>query len=111
MRHRFDDFEVDTDRYEVRRGGEVQPVEPLVFDLIAYFVRNPNRVISRDDVIAEVWQGRAISDATISSCIKSARKALGDSGDSQSYIRTVRGRGFEFRAHVASEARAMPAPA
>lgn len=100
MGHRFGDFEVDTDRYELRRDGNVQPVEPLVFDLIAYLVRNANRVVSRDDVIAAVWQGRIVSDATISSCIKSARKALGDSGDSQSYIRTVRGRGFEFRGQV-----------
>jgi TolB-like protein/tetratricopeptide (TPR) repeat protein len=112
MRHRFDEFEVDTDRYEIRRSGEIQPVEPLVFDLIAYLVRNSNRVVSRDDVIAEVWQGRIVSDATISSCIKSARKALGDSGDSQSYIRTVRGRGFEFRARVdvVEDAAAAPAP-
>jgi TolB-like protein/Tfp pilus assembly protein PilF len=62
-------------------------------------------------MVEVVWQGRAVSDATISSAIKSARRALGDSGDSQSFIRTVRGRGFEFQAHVASEARAMPAPA
>ncbi len=100
MRYRFDDFEVDTDRYEIRRNGEVRPVEPLVFNLIAYLVRNPNRIISRDDVIGEVWGGRIVSDATVSSCIKSARKALGDSGDSQSYIRTVRGRGFEFQASL-----------
>ena len=102
MRHRFDDFEVDTDRYEIRQGGEIRPVEPLVFDLIAFLVRNPNRVISREDVIGGVWGGRIVSDATISSCIKSARRALGDSGDNQSYIRTVRGRGFEFRGRVAS---------
>ena len=111
MRHRFGDFEVDTDRYEIRRSGKVQPVEPLVFDLIAYLVGNANRVITRDDVIAAVWQGRIVSDATISSCIKSARKALGDSGDSQSYIRTVRGRGFEFRTPVAAIEDSAPAAA
>ena len=96
MRYRFNQFEVDTERYELRRDGVVQPVEPLVFDLIQFLVRHPNRVISRDELIEVVWEGRTVSDATISSAIKSARRALGDSGDSQTYIRTVRGRGFEF---------------
>jgi TolB-like protein/tetratricopeptide (TPR) repeat protein len=111
MLYRFDQFDLDTDRYELRRGGRVQPIEPLVFDLIAFFASHPNRVIGRDEMVEAVWRGRAVSDATISSAIKSARRALGDSGDSQSFIRTVRGRGFEFQAHVASEAPAMPAHA
>jgi TolB-like protein/DNA-binding winged helix-turn-helix (wHTH) protein/tetratricopeptide (TPR) repeat protein len=100
MIYRFDGYEVDTERYELRFGGTVQGVEPLVFDLILFLVRNANRVISRDEVVEHVWDGRVVSEATISSCIKSARKALGDSGESQSRIRTVRGRGFEFRAAV-----------
>src|SRR5262249_14709237 len=104
MRYRFDQFDVDTDRYELRGGGRVQPVEPLVFDLIVFFARNPNRLISRDDMVEAVWRGRAVSDATISSAVKSARRALGDSGDSQSLIRTVRGRGFAFQARVETEA-------
>src|SRR5262245_10670174 len=104
MRYRFDPFDVDTDRYELRRGGSVQPVEPLVFDLIVFFARNPNRLISRDEMVEAVWRGRAVSDATISSAVKSARRALGDSGDSQSLIRTVRGRGFAFQARVEMDA-------
>src|SRR5215471_4401155 len=108
MRYRFDQFEVDTDRYELRRQGAAQPVEPLVFDLIAFFARNPNRVVSRDQIVEAVWQGRAVSDATISSAVKSARRALGDSGDSQNVIRTVRGRGFEFQAQVTTEEDVKP---
>ena len=96
MRYRFDDFELDTDRYELRRNGAPQHVEPLVFDLMVFFARNSGRIASREAIIDQVWQGRSVSDATISSCIKSARRALGDNGGSQSYIRTVRGRGFEF---------------
>jgi TolB-like protein len=109
MHYRFDQFDVDTDRYELRRGGRVQPVEPLVFDLIAFFARNPNRLISRDEMVEAVWRGRTVSDATISSAVKSARRALGDSGESQSLIRTVRGRGFEFQAHVEMDVAAKPA--
>ena len=110
MRYRFDQFEVDADRYELRRDGAAQAVEPLVFDLILFFARNPNRVLGRDEIVEAVWQGRAVSDATISSAVKSARRALGDSGDSQSYIRTIRGRGFEFRAEIGADA-AAPRPA
>jgi TolB-like protein len=100
MRYRFDSFEIDTDRFELRRDGVAQPVEPLVFDLLACFARHAGRVMGRDEIVDRVWQGRAVSDATISSCVKSARRVLGDDGDSQNYIRTVRGRGFEFRGRI-----------
>jgi TolB-like protein len=109
MRYRSDQFEVDTDRYEVRRSGIAQPVEPLVFDLIVCLVRNANRVIGRDEMIEEVWHGRAVSEATISSAIKSARRVLGDSGDIQSVIRTVRGRGFELQAQITAHDEPEPA--
>lgn len=111
MRYRFDLYDLDTDRYELRRDGVVQPVEPLVFDLLCFFARNPNRIVSRDEIVDQVWQGRAVSDATISSCIKSARRALGDSGDSQNYIRTVRGRGFEFTGPITAAEGALIKPA
>lgn len=118
MTYRFDDFEVDPESFELRRAGAVLPVEPLVFELICFLAANPNRVLSRDEIIAGVWQGRIVSDATIAGCVKSARKALGDSGGQQSRIRTVRGRGFRFVGDVSSaepppraEPPAQPAPA
>src|SRR5437764_1359422 len=100
MRYQFGDFELATERYELRQNGVVLHVEPLVFDLILFLSRHPGRVVSRDEIIEGVWQGRLVSEATIDGCIKSARRILGDSGDNQSYIRTVRGRGFEFAAPV-----------
>jgi DNA-binding winged helix-turn-helix (wHTH) protein/tetratricopeptide (TPR) repeat protein len=96
----FGEFELDLDRFELRRDGQSRKVEPRVFDLMAHFARNPGQVFSRDDLIAAVWRGRVVSDATVSTCIKSARKALGDSGNEQRYIETVRGRGFRFAADV-----------
>ena len=96
MIYRFDDFELDLESFELRQNGDARHVEPLVFDLLCFLAKNPGRVVSRDEVIDGVWEGRIVSDATISSCLKSARKALGDSGDNQNYIRTVRGRGFQF---------------
>src|SRR5579871_902021 len=100
MRYQFGDFEIATERYELRRKGIVLHAEPLVFDLILYLSRHPGRVVSRDEIVAAVWQGRLVSEATVDGCIKSARRILGDSGDSQSYIRTMRGRGFEFAVPV-----------
>src|SRR5262249_22688478 len=100
MRYRFGDFEIAADRYELKRNGIVLHVEPLVFDLILFLSRHPGRVVSRESIVDGVWQGRVVSEATIDGCIKSARRILGDSGDQQSFIRTVRGRGFEFTAPV-----------
>ena len=100
MRYQFGDFELAPERYELSREGVPLHVEPLVFDLILFLSRNPGKVVSRDEVVAAVWQGRSVSEATVDGCIKSARRILGDSGDNQSYIRTVRGRGFEFPATV-----------
>ncbi len=100
MTLRFDDFELDTARYELRRHGDPCRVEPMVFDLLVHFARHPDRVFSRDELIDAVWAGRVVSDATVASCIKQARRALGDSGDNQAHIKTVRGRGFRFTANV-----------
>jgi DNA-binding winged helix-turn-helix (wHTH) protein/Flp pilus assembly protein TadD len=96
----FGEFELDIDRFELRHNGQPRKVEPKVFDLMTHFAKHPGQVFSRDDLIEVVWHGRVVSDATVSTCIKSARKVLGDSGDSQRYITTVRGRGFRFAAEV-----------
>ena len=101
----FNDFEVDTKSFEVRRHGQVCRVEPLVFELISFFAQNPHRLITRDELVEQIWGGRIVSDATISSCIKAARQALGDSGSEQRFIRTVRSRGFQFIVDVVAEER------
>ncbi|MFC7476600.1 winged helix-turn-helix domain-containing tetratricopeptide repeat protein [Dankookia sp. GCM10030260] len=103
MLYRFDAFELDTGRYALRRDGAPCHVEPLVFDLLVFLLRNPGRVLGREEIVEQVWQGRAVSEATISSCVKAARRALGDSGEDPTYIRTVRGRGFEFTAQVSAQ--------
>ena len=114
MIYAFGAFRLDTGRYELRDGDSAVHVEPLVFDLLALFAANAGIVVDRDRMIAEVWDGRIVSEATLSTAVKSARRALGDSGEAQTYIETVRGRGFRFRAAVAAAApaeAAVPAPA
>ncbi|MEL6366077.1 MAG: transcriptional regulator, partial [Pseudomonadota bacterium] len=100
MRVCFGDFELDAAARELRRGGEAVRVEPQVFDLIVYLIEKRARVVSRDDIIDAVWDGRIVSDAAISSRIKSARQALGDDGRAQAVIKTVHGKGFRFIADV-----------
>ena len=92
----FEDYSVDRDRRELRRGGSLQHVEPQVFDLLLFLIDNRERVVSREDLLASVWRGRNVSDSTLGSRINAARRALGDSGEQQRLIRTIHGRGFRF---------------
>jgi len=70
----FADHTLDTDRRELRRGSEPIAVEPQVFDLLIYLVQNRDRVVSKDDLIASVWDGRIVSESTLTSRINAARK-------------------------------------
>ena len=99
---KFDEIEIDETRYELRRNGQAVAVEPKVFDLIRYLAGNANRLITKDELIDTVWDGRIVSDAALSSAIKAARRAMGDDDVTSSRIRTVRGRGF--RMEIAEEA-------
>lgn len=96
----FEDFEVDPVRRELRRAGAVVAIEPQVFDLIACLAAHPGHVLSRDELIAQVWGGRIVSDSAIASRINAARAALGDDGATQRRIRTVPRRGYRFEGEV-----------
>jgi DNA-binding winged helix-turn-helix (wHTH) protein len=92
----FDDFVLDAQRYELRRGGVVVRVEPQVFDVMTQLVSNHQRMITKNELFDTVWGGRFVSEAALTSRIKTARRVLGDDGESQRYIRTIRGRGYRF---------------
>jgi len=96
----FEEFSLDTGAFELRRGPVIVPVEPLVLDLLTLLLEQPGVVLSRNRLVESVWKGRIVSESTISTAIKSARKALGDSGRDQKYIRTIRGRGIQFAVPV-----------
>jgi len=106
---RFADFEIDTARQELRRSGAVVHIEPQVFDLLVYLVRNRDRIVSKDELIDVVWSGRIVSEAALSSCISAARRALGDSGSDQTFIRTLHKRGFRFVGDISDDAGAADA--
>ncbi|HYM01439.1 MAG TPA: winged helix-turn-helix domain-containing protein [Stellaceae bacterium] len=101
----FADHALDTDRRELHRGSESVAVEPQVFDLLLYLLRNRDRVVTKDDLIASVWGGRIVSESTLTSRINAARKAIGDSGEEQKLIRTIARKGLRFVGDVRVESR------
>lgn len=103
MQFIFADHVLDTARRELRCGAEPVALEPQVFDLLVYLVQNRERVVSKDDLIASVWAGRAVSDSTLTSRINAARKAVGDNGQSQKLIRTIARKGLRFVGEVQSQ--------
>lgn len=102
----FDNFSLDCRRRELRCAGTIRAVEPQVFDLLEYLVRNRDRVVTRDDLISAVWNGRIVSDATLASRISSARNAVGDNGEDQRLIRTILRKGIRFVGEVREQAEA-----
>jgi len=92
----FEDFTLDLGKAELRKLGTAVPVEPQVFDLIKYLCIHSEHVVTRDDLIQNVWKGRIVSDAAISTRINAARTALDDDGKGQRLIRTITRRGFRF---------------
>jgi len=96
MQYRFEDTVLDAVRRELRRGDSSVPVEPQVFDLLVYLIENRDRVVSRDDLLAAVWQRRIVSESALDSRIAAARAAIGDSGESQHLIKTFPRKGVRF---------------
>jgi pimeloyl-ACP methyl ester carboxylesterase/DNA-binding winged helix-turn-helix (wHTH) protein len=102
MRYHFDDCEIDLDSREFRCAGDEIGIEPQVFDLLVYLVENRGKLITHDELIASVWGGRTVSDSAIAARISAARKAIGDSGKAQRFIKTISRKGFKFLAEVTS---------
>ena len=102
----FEDCSLDTDRRELRRGSNLVAIEPQVFDLLLFLIRNRTRVVSKDDLIAEVWNGRIVSESALYSRITNVRHAIGDTGEAQRLIRTVARKGLRF----VGEVRERPQP-
>lgn len=96
MRVHFDGYSLDTERRELRAGSAVIPTQPQVFDLLAHLIANRDRVISKDDLISSIWNGRIVSESTLLSRINAARRAIGDDGGQQRLIKTVARKGVRF---------------
>jgi TolB-like protein/Flp pilus assembly protein TadD len=109
LRYLFEEYVFDTDRRELHRGTDLVSVTPQVFDLLDYLIRNRGRVVSKDDLISAIWNGRIVSDAALTTRLNAARCAIGDSGEEQRLIKTFPRKGFRFVGQV-REAREVASP-
>jgi pimeloyl-ACP methyl ester carboxylesterase len=106
----FENHSLDTNRRELRRGAQIIAIGPQVFDVLEYLIRNRERVVSNDDLIAGIWKGRIVSESTLSSRITAARQAIGDSGEQQNFIRTLPRKGYRFIAQVREKSQVGDGP-
>jgi DNA-binding winged helix-turn-helix (wHTH) protein len=97
-------LEIDTDSYEIRRGGSAIRVEPRVFDFLIYLIENRDRMVSKDELLTHVWDGCAVGDPVIARCASITRRLLKD----PSAIRTVHTRGYQWVGPVQANARSAP---
>jgi TolB-like protein/lipopolysaccharide biosynthesis regulator YciM len=104
LRYHFEDCVLDTDQRELRRGPDLVSIAPQVFDLLAYLIRNRERVVSKDDLIAAIWEGRIVSDAALTTRLNVARSSIGDSGEEQRLIKTFARKGVRFVGQVRERA-------
>ena len=110
MRYLFEEYAFDTDRRELHRGADVVSIAPQVFDLLDYLIRNRERLVSKDELISAVWNGRIVSDAALTTRLNAARNAIGDTGEKQRLIKTLPRKGFRFVGTVQEAQRPAIAP-
>jgi len=96
MLYSFEEWELDVERYELRRAGQPIKLEPQVFSVLAYLVQHRDRVLSKQELLSHLWPGQYIGDSALERCIMAARKSVGDSGGKQRVIKTFHRRGYRF---------------
>ena len=107
MIYAFEEYELDVPRYELRYAGKLVKLEPQVFNVLAYLIEHRDRVVTKDELLEQLWPGRFVSETTLTSRLTSARRAIGDRGREQRLIQTVHGRGYRFIAPVEERAWSM----
>ncbi|MFI5306627.1 MAG: AAA family ATPase [Polyangiales bacterium] len=113
MIYGFDEFELDAESLELRRDGKLVKADALVVRLLVALVRNPDRLLTKDELIDQVWQGRAVADNVITVSMARLRKTLGQGRSDRELVATVYGRGYRFVREVSARApvaRTVPAP-
>lgn len=100
MIYKFNNLTIDTEKFSLSTDNDKTAVEPQVFNLIVLLIENKDKIITRDFILDHVWKGRIVSDTSINNIIKSARKVLGDNGEKQQVIKTIRSRGYQFVANL-----------
>src|SRR5258708_19368264 len=102
--YEFGDFTRDRVRGQVRRGDQEVPLRPKTFELLAFLVRNGDRLLSKAELLEAVWPETHVTEDSITQCVIEIRKALGD--QDQQMLKTVPRRGYLFQAKVSQPAAA-----
>lgn len=108
--YRFDEFKLDPSGGGLTQKGEPVSLEPQAIRLLEFLIQNSNRVVSKDELIEEIWEGRAITDAALNTRIRAVRKALGDAATTPRFIKTYPKRGFKFIAPLLDEVAPLDLP-
>src|SRR5262249_11467947 len=108
MRYRFAHCTLDTQLHTLCRAGQSVVLTPKVFEVLCYLIVQRNRVVSKQELCEHVWQGLAISNATLESCVRAVRRRGGDSGQAHKIIQPQRGYGYRFLAAVETLPAAPP---
>ncbi len=100
MIYGFDNFVLDTEKYRLAFSDEPVAIEPLAFDLLVFLIERRNRVVTREELLKNLWKGKVVTDAALGARLKDARRAIQDSGSGQNKIKTIHGRGYQFIAAI-----------
>src|SRR5919199_5383210 len=108
MRYVFGDYRLDTQHYELRYRNQPIKLRPKVFNVLSYLIAHRDRVVSKDELLEQVWPNQFIGDGSLNACLMAVRKAVGDNGKVQHCIQTLHGRGYRFIAGVEEHAEDTP---
>jgi len=108
--YQFGSFSLDPDERVVSRNGIALPLTPKAFQLLLCFVHNPGRLITKDELLKEIWPDTFVEEVNLAVNISALRKALGDNPRESRYIATIPGCGYRFLAEVLEVAKATPSP-
>jgi len=93
--HRFAQYELDEERRALRVDGDEVVLQPLIFDLLAYLLRNRQRVVSKEKLLDALWPGVVVTERSLQRAVSLARSAL-RSGGAATFIRTYPRQGYRF---------------
>ena len=108
MIYRFNQCTLDTEQYQLRLSDKIVSIEPLAFDLLAYLIEHRDRVVTREELLDNLWKGKVVTDVALGVRLKDVRKAVLDSGTKQEVIKTIHGRGYQFIANITESTAEKP---
>ena len=98
--YRFDDFTLDPNERELRRGDAPVEINARYLDALTLLVRNQGRLVSKDRFLEEIWRGVPVTDEALTQCVRTLRRQLGDNVAQPRFIETVPKHGYRFIATV-----------